>query len=253
MIHVDAASLAAIAAAGLVAAAVNALAGGGTLLSFPVLLALGYPALVANVSNTIGLLPGYLGGTVSYRRELSGQARSVRLLGGAGAIGGVGGAYLLSRTSEPVFRAAVPLLILASCALLAVQPLVVRRLAAGHGAAGPSHPVLLTVLSGVAGIYGAFFGAGLGVLFLALLGLFLADSLQRLNALKGMLSLVVNAVAAVLFAVLAPVSWPVVAAMAPAAFAGGFVGAGLARRLSPTLLRSLVIVVGVAVAVRLMI
>ena len=252
MIHVDAASIAAMAAVGLAAAAINALAGGGTLLSFPVLLALGYPALVANVSNTLGLLPGYAGGSLSYRRELAGQSRRVLLLGIAGAAGSLGGAYLLTRTSPATFRAVVPWLIIASCLLLAAQPTLARRLSRAHGE-GAKVSAPLIAGDAAAGVYGAFFGAGLGVLLLAALGLFLNDSLQRLNALKGVVSMVVNGVAAVCFAIAAPVAWQVVAAMAPAAFVGGFVGAAVARRVPQTPLRVVVVLVGLAVAARLLV
>ena len=252
MIHVDPASIAAMAAAGLLAAAINALAGGGTLLSFPILLALGYPALVANVSNTLGLVPGYAGGSVSYRRELAGQSPRVIALGAAGAVGSLGGAFLLTRTSPAAFRAVVPWLLIAACGLLAAQRPLARRLSRAHGE-GANVSAPLMACDAVAGVYGAFFGAGLGVLQLAVFGLFLTDSLQRLNALKGVVSMVVNGVAAVCFAIAAPVSWPVVAAMAPAAFAGGFAGAALARRVPPAPLRVTVVLVGLAVAIRLLV
>jgi uncharacterized protein len=252
VIHLDALSIFEIASVGVIGAAINALAGGGTLLSFPVLLALGYPALVANVSNTLGLLPGYAGGSLSYRRELAGQGRRVLVLGTAGAIGALIGAFLLTRTSSSAFRAVVPWLILFACLLLAAQPLVSRWLAASRPGPARIGPGLLAG-DAAGGVYGAFFGAGLGVMLLAVLGLFLTDSLQRLNALKGVISMVVNGVAALCFAVAAPVAWPVVAAMAPAAFVGGFAGAWLARRVPPTPLRILVVVLGVAVAVRLLV
>lgn len=252
MIHLDLLSVAEMVAVGLLGAAINALAGGGTLLTFPVLLAIGYPALVANVSNTIGLLPGYAGGSLSYRRELAGQGRRVIVLGIAGGIGALIGSFLLTRTSPSAFRAVIPWLIVFACGLLAIQPLVARWLArvrSGPASVGP----LLVVGDAAGGVYGAFFGAGLGVLLLAVLGLFLTDSLQRLNALKGVISLVVNGVAAVCFAIAAPVAWQVVAAMAPAAFAGGFVGAALARRVPPTPLRIAVVLLGLAVAVALLV
>ncbi len=252
MIHLDLLSVAEMVAVGLLGAAINALAGGGTLLTFPVLLAIGYPALVANVSNTIGLLPGYAGGSLSYRRELAGQGRRVAVLGVAGGIGALIGSLLLTRTSPSAFRAVIPWLILFACVLLAIQPLIARWLATvrqGPATVGP----LLVVGDTAGGVYGAFFGAGLGVLLLAVLGVFLTDLLQRLNALKGVISLVVNGVAAVCFAIAAPVAWPVVAAMAPAAFVGGLAGAALARRVPPTPLRIAVVLLGLAVAVRLLV
>ncbi|HEY6470233.1 MAG TPA: sulfite exporter TauE/SafE family protein [Candidatus Dormibacteraeota bacterium] len=252
MIHLDAVSFIEMAAVGLIGAAINTLAGGGTLLTFPVLLAIGYPALVANVSNTLGLLPGYAGGSLSYRRELAGQGRRVIILGVAGAVGALVGAYLLTRTSSSAFRAVVPWLILFACVLLAVQPLVSRRLAAARQGPATIGPLLIAG-DAAGGVYGAFFGAGLGVMLLAVLGLFLTDSLQRLNALKGVISMVVNGVAAICFAIAAPVAWPAVAAMAPAAFLGGFAGAALARRVPPTPLRIIVVVLGIVVAVRLLV
>jgi uncharacterized membrane protein YfcA len=252
VIHLDLLSVVEMVAVGLLGAAINALAGGGTLLTFPVLLAIGYPALVANVSNTIGLLPGYAGGSLSYRRELAGQGRRVVVLGIAAGIGALIGSFLLTRTSPSAFRAVIPWLILFACVLLAIQPLVAQWLATvrrGPATVGP----LLILGDTAGGVYGAFFGAGLGVLLLAVLGVFLTDSLQRLNALKGVISLVVNGVAAVCFAIAAPVAWPVVAAMAPAAFVGGFAGAALARRVPPTPLRIAVVLLGLAVAVRLLV
>lgn len=252
MIHLDAVSFIEMAAVGLIGAAINTLAGGGTLLTFPVLLAIGYPALVANVSNTLGLLPGYAGGSLSYRRELAGQGRRVIILGVAGAVGALVGAYLLTRTSSSAFRAVVPWLILFACVLLAVQPLVSRRLAAARQGPATIGPLLIAG-DAAGGVYGAFFGAGLGVMLLAVLGLFLTNSLQRLNALKGVISMVVNGVAAICFAIAAPVAWPAVAAMAPAAFLGGFAGAALARRVPPTPLRIIVVVLGIVVAVQLLV
>jgi uncharacterized membrane protein YfcA len=252
VIHPDAVGYLVMAAVGFAGAGINSLAGGGTLLSFPVLLALGYPAIVANVSNTLGMLPGYAGGSLSYRRELAGQARRVAVLGFAGGVGALGGAYLLTRTSNGSFRAVVPWLIVFACLLLAVQPLVSRWLSGARGGP-PNLNALLIAGDAAGGVYGGFFGAGLGVLLLAVLGLCLNDSLQRLNALKGVISMVVNGVAAVCFAIAAPVAWPVVAVMAPAAFAGGFAGAALARRVPPTPLRMLVVVLGLAVAVRLLV
>jgi hypothetical protein len=252
VIHPDAAAYLAMAAVGFTGAAINSLAGGGTLLSFPVLLALGYPAIVANVSNTLGLLPGYAGGSLSYRRELAGQRSRVLMVGAVGGVGALGGAYLLTRTSNGAFRAVVPWLIVFACLLLAVQPLVSRWLSTARSGATTLNPALIAGAA-AAGVYGAFFGAGLGVMLLAILGLCLADSLQRLNALKGVVSLTINGVAAVCFAIAAPVAWPVVAVMAPASFAGGFAGAALARRVPAAPLRIVIVVLGLVVAVRLLV
>jgi len=241
-----------LAGAGLVAGAVNAIAGGGSLISFPALLAVGYPALQANVTNTVALVPGYLGGTIAYRPELEGQRRRVIFLGAVSAAGGLAGAVLLITSPGSVFRAIVPWLILFSCGLLGAQPWVtawVKKQTQGEEVAKPVQAV--AQLAGA--VYGGYFGAGLGVLMLAFLGIFLHDTLQRLNALKGLLSLVINVVAAAVFAIFGPVSWLAVLIMAVASLAGGNLGVLVARRLSPLVLRLLVIAVGVAVAVRLLV
>ena len=253
MIHLDAGGVALLALASLAAAAVNAVAGGGSLLSFPALLLLGYPALVANVSNTVGLLGGYAGGSLAYRDELRLQGGRVRFLGALGAVGAVLGALLLTRTAAAVFQAVVPWLILGACGLLLVQPLVVRRVASTRAAEEEHRAPALAAATIVSGVYGAFFGAGLGVLLLGVIGLFIHDSLQRLNALKGVLSLVINVVAAAYFVVFGPVAWQVVAVMLPASLAGGFIGVALARRLPSTALRTVVVLYGIAVSVRLLV
>jgi uncharacterized membrane protein YfcA len=238
-----------VAGAALVAGAVNAVAGGGTLLSFPALLLLGFPALTANVTNTIGLLPGYAGGSVAYRAELRVQRERVRFLAPISIAGAVVGAILLTRTSNHVFAAIVPWLILAACALLVVQPLVTSRLQVHRSEREQHRSPILAVAQFLSGIYGAFFGAGLGVMMLAVLGLFIRDDLQRINALKGMMQLIINVVAAIYFAFFGPVSWLAVLVMLPTSAAGGFIGVALARRLSPAVLRAVVIVFGVAFAI----
>jgi uncharacterized membrane protein YfcA len=245
--HLDAAHLVLVAGAALLAGGVNAVAGGGTLLSFPALLLLGFPALTANVTSTIGLLPGYAGGSVAYRAELSVQRERVRFLAPISVVGAVGGAILLTRTSNSVFAAIVPWLILASCALLLLQPVVTSRVRSRRPEHEHRSPVL-AVAQFFGGVYGAFFGAGLGVMMLALLGLFIRDDLQRLNALKGMMSLIINVVAAIYFVFFGPVSWIAVAVMLPMSALGGFTGVALARRLHPAVLRTLVVAFGVAFA-----
>ena len=252
MIHPSAAGLAVVAVSALLAAAVNAVAGGGSLLSFPALLLAGYPPLLANVTNTVGLVLGYAGGSTAYRGELRGQWRRVRDLGVIGALGAVLGAFLLTRTRSSTFEAIVPWLILAGSALTALQPLAGRRIRGDRARArGRVHPVL-GVLVFAYGVWGAFFGVGLGVMLVAALGLFIDDDLQRLNALKGVLSLVMNLVAAVYFAAFAAVAWEAALLMLPAALAGGFTGVALARRLPATALRVVVVLIGVAVSIRLL-
>ncbi|GAC1629051.1 MAG: sulfite exporter TauE/SafE family protein [Chloroflexota bacterium] len=239
--------------AAFLAGAVNAVAGGGSLISFPALLVVGYPALAANVTNTVALLPGYLGGTLAYRSELQGQRDRIWVLGGASLLGAVVGSVLLVVSSTAVFRQIVPGLIIFACGLLAVQPWVgrlVRSLQKSEGAEHHAVPFLIAQFLG--SIYGAYFGAGMGVLMLAVLGIFLTDTLQRLNALKGLLSLVVTVVAALYFALFGPVVWLPAIVMAGASMAGGQVGVVVARRLSPVWLRGLVVVFGIVVAVRLL-
>ncbi len=252
MIHLDAAGLALVAAAALLAGAVNAVAGGGTLLSFPALLLLGFPALVANVTSTVGLVLGYAGGSVAYRAELSVQRERVRFLAPISVVGAAAGAFLLTRTSPAVFAAVVPWLILLACGLLLLQPVVTSRVRSRRPEHEQHRSPVLAIAQLLGGVYGAFFGAGLGVMMLAVLGLFIRDDLQRLNALKGMMSLTINVVAAVYFALFGPVSWIAVAVMMPASVAGGFAGVALARRLSATVLRAVVIAFGVAFAVHLL-
>jgi hypothetical protein len=249
LIHLDATRLLLVAGAALLAGAVNAVGGGGTLLSFPALLLLGFPALTANVTSTVGLLPGYAGGSIAYRAELAVQRRRVLFLGPISVVGAVGGAILLTRTSNSVFAAVVPWLILVACALLLVQPLVTSRVRARRPEREQHRSPVLVVAQLLGGVYGAFFGAGLGVMMLAVLGLFIRDDLQRINALKGMLALVINVVAALYFAFFGPVSWPAAALMLPASAAGGFAGVSLARRLRPAVLRTVVVVFGVAFAI----
>ena len=240
-----------VAGAGLLAGAVNAVAGGGTLISFPALLAVGLSPVTANITSSVGLLTGYLGGSVAYRRELAGQRARVRLLLPAAAAGAVLGAVLLLLTPDTTFRALVPYLVLTSCALLAVQPRLARALALRQQQS--ELPVAALVSVGVASVYGSYFGAGLGVLLLAVLGILIADDLQRLNALKGVLSLLVNVVGVLVFVVATDVAWTYVGVLAVSAYVGGTFGVGLARRLPATALRASVITLGTVVGVVLLV
>lgn len=253
MLHGIVAHLALLALAGMVAGAINAMAGGGSLISFPALLATGYSPLVANVTNTVALVPGYLGGSLAYRAELQGQRDAVVRLGAVSLVGAVAGAVLLLAAPASVFARVVPWLILLSCALLLLQPVVRRLLQEEEETPSRRHTILALATQFLASIYGGYFGAGLGVLMLALLGIFLHDTLQRLNALKGLLSLIINLASAIFFAIFAPVAWLPVVVMAVAALVGGHLGVQLARHLSNTLLRGLVVVFGVAVALKLLI
>jgi uncharacterized protein len=242
----------AIFGAGLAAGTINTIVGSGSLISFPTLLALGYGPVVANVSNTIGLVPGSISGTVGYRRELAGQGARVRALAAASVTGGLTGGILLLVLPGSVFRRVVPILILVACVLVALQPRLARRAAERSGQRHEhGGPVLFLTIFGT-GIYGGYFGAAQGVILIALLGIFLDDSLQRLNAAKNFLAALVNGVAAVLFIVAAEVAWGAALVLALGATAGGQVGASIGRRIPAPLLRVVIIVVGTAVAVKLL-
>jgi len=246
----DAGTAALLAAAGFGAGAVNAVAGGGSLISFPALLAAGYPSVAANVTNSVALLAGYLGGSLAYRRELIAQRERIRALAPTAAVGAATGAALLLVSPAAVFEAIVPWLILSACVLLALQPraaALARRAREGRHGGAPLHAGLF-----VATLYGGYFGAGLGIVLLALLGALLPDGLQRLNALKGLLSLLVAAVSAVCFAVFGPVEWDAALIVGATCLFGGVAGARVAQRLPAPLLRGAVIAFGVAVAITIM-
>lgn len=248
MPHLSAGDAVLLGGAAFAAGGVNAVAGGGSLVSFPALLAVGYGSVAANVTNSIAMLPGYLGGSLAYRRELRGQRRRVLVLGTVSAVGSAGGAALLLTGSQATFRAVVPWLILFSCGLLVAQP-ALQRLASGRG--HRARGTQAAVLAGA--VYGGYFGAGLGIMLLAILGAALRDDLQRVNALKGLLSLIISVVAAVAFALFGPVAWLTAVGMGVASFAGGQAGVVLARRLSPAVLRTCVVVFGIGVAIRLLV
>ncbi len=244
------------AGAGLLAGAVNAAAGGGTLIAFPALIASGVGALAANITCSVGLLAGYGGGSLAYRRELAGQGHRIRALASAAVIGGVAGAVILVATPEQSFRRLAPFLILVSCALLAAQPRLAARVAAvaaGRANAGAAEigPAAWTGVL-VAAVYGSYFGAGLGVLLLGVLGILLRDGLQRLNALKGLLSLVINAAGVAVLVFSGRVAWDYAAVLAVSAAVGGTLGVSVARRLPAGVLRAGVVGLGVGVAIILL-
>lgn len=241
----------AVVAAGLAAGAVNTVVGSGSLITFPTLLAVGYPAVLANVSNTVGLIPGSVSGAVGYRRELAGQRRRVLLFAPPAMLGGLTGAILLLALPGSVFRGVVPALILLAVALVLVQPALARRRAARGASRDLPGPALLagTYLTA---IYGGYFGAAQSVILLALLGISLDDDLQRLNALKNVLNAVVNAVAAVVFVIVSDVAWTAVVLLLAGSVAGGQLGAHYGRRIPANVLRILIAVVGTTVAVVLL-
>jgi len=249
----------AILGAGAAAGAVNAVVGSGSLITFPTLLAFGYPPVVANVSNNVGLVSGNISGAVGYRRELAGQrARLVRLAAFAVAGSIAGAAALLSLPSSS-FKLIVPALILIACVLVLVQPWLSARIAARRAAADaagglrrPEHasPLLAAGVVGSAA-YGGYFGAAQGVLVIGLLGSFLDESLQRINGAKNVLVAVVNGTAALVYIIFAHVAWLVVLLIAVGSTLGGIVGARYGRRLPPLALRIFVVVIGVISAVKL--
>ena len=241
----------AILAAGLAAGTINTIVGSGSLITFPTLLAFGYAPVLANVSNTVGLVPGSLSGAIGYRRELDGQRGRVIRLGLAAAVGGLTGGLLLLVLPATTFQRIVPILILGSVVLIAIQPRLSRAMG-DRRVAGAEHTGPLVVTLYLTGIYGGYFGAGQGVIMMALLGVFLPDDLQRLNGLKNVLAVLINGVAAVLFILLSPIAWPAAILLAIGAIIGGQVGAVVGRRLPAQVLRAAIIVVGTVVGVRLL-
>ncbi|MFF9915600.1 sulfite exporter TauE/SafE family protein [Streptomyces sp. NPDC013457] len=237
-----------LAVAGLMAGAVNAVAGGGSMISFPMLVVMGVPPVTANVTNSVAALPGYIGGTLGYRAELAGQGRRLVRLAAVSVPGAVTGALTLLAVSAEMFRAVVPWLVLASAALLAVQPQAAAW-AARRG--GDSSPVGLLPAQFVMAFYGGFFVAGLGIVMLALLGVFLTETTHRLNALKGVLSLVVGSVSAIAFIALTSVAWGPAGLLAVTGLVGGRLGVLAARRISPAALRRTVASWGAGVAIAL--
>ena len=246
-----------IVAAGIGAGTINTIVGSGSLITFPTLLLLGYAPLVANVSNTIGLVPGAISGSIGYRRELAGQRRRAIPLIAAAALGGLTGAALLLILPAAAFARIVPVLILVACGLVAIQPrlstwVVARRTRLGHEPHHAGGPLLLVGVY-LTGIYGGYFGAAQGVILIALLSILIDDELQRLNGLKNVITAVVNAVAAIIFILVAPVAWAPAILLAIGSAIGGQLGAVVGRRLSPFALRVAIITIGTAVAVRLLV
>lgn len=233
------------------AGAINAVAGGGSLVSFPALIAAGYPAKTANVTNTVALWPGYLGGSLAYRPELRRQKRRVMLLLLPTVAGALLGSAVLLTTSEDTFEAIVPFLIVFACALLFFQESLAdfARHHKLHSTDSETVPLPLHLTTFLGSVYGAYFGAGLGIMLLAFLIIMVPDDIQHSNALKGMLSLLINAVAVVYFAAFGPVEWAPAALMAGGALAGGYLGVGVARKLGQVWLRRVVILYGLTVAV----
>lgn len=240
-----------VAVAAMAAGAINALAGGGTLITFPMLMAVGLPAVAANVTNTVALCPGYFGATLAQSSDLKGQKNRLKLVIPAGIIGGVIGGILLLGTGEKLFRDLVPYLILLASSLLAVQEPVRnwlnrRSKQTGHKKLQDAW-VIFPV--GLAAVYGGYFGAGLSVIVLAVLGLVLDDNLTRLNALKQSVAFATNVAAAIFFVFSGHVNWLVALVMAVGALIGGGLGGRLAGKLKPSTLRWMVVIIGFTVAI----
>jgi len=227
---------------------VNAVAGGGTLITFPMLLAAGVPPVAANATNTVALFPGQLAASFGYRKEIAEERRRALVLSVPCVIGGIFGAWLLLKLPETVFKAAVPWLIVFACVVLAFQGQLKKLVASVKHA---NHPAALWVTQLLISIYGGYFGAGIGILMLAAMGIMLPSSLQHANALKVLFALLANAVAGAIFVAGGAVHGPEAALMAVASIAGGFAGAQLAKRLPPAGMRGFAIAVGLFAAVKL--
>ncbi|HEX9049239.1 MAG TPA: sulfite exporter TauE/SafE family protein [Anaeromyxobacter sp.] len=230
------------------AGVVNAIAGGGTLLTFPALLAAGVPPVAANATNTVALFPGQLASSLAYRSHIADERRRALVLAIPSLLGGVIGAWMLLALPEKAFEAAVPWLIVFACVVLTFQGQL-KRLVARAGAA--NHPAALWLAQLAISIYGGYFGAGIGILMLAAMGILLPSSLQHANALKVLFSLLINGIAAVIFVFSGTVHPAEAALMAAASIAGGFLGARLAQRLPPAGMRGFAIAVGLFAAVKL--
>jgi uncharacterized protein len=249
---VDFGEVIAIGLAGLAAGAINTVVGSGTLITFPVLLAFGYSPVTANVSNTIGLVPGSVSGAVGYRRELEGQRGRALRLGTASLLGGTTGAVLLLVLPASAFDAIVPVFIAIALVLVVVQPRLNRALAERQISRESEGGLWTSLGVYAAGVYGGYFGAAQGILLLGMLGVALPQDLQRTNALKNILTAIVNGVAGLYFAFAADVEWAPAGIIAGASIVGGQLGAHYGRRLHPAVLRGVIVVVGVTAIVRLL-
>jgi uncharacterized membrane protein YfcA len=248
---VDAAEAVGIFAAGGAAGAINTIVGSGSLITFPVLLGFGYAPVTANVSNTLGLVPGSVSGAYGYRRELAGHKRRALWLGIPSVAGGIAGAVLLLTLPASAFKAIVPGFIAAALVLVVVQPWLTRLVAELHEHRLNARGALALSLF-VVGVYGGYFGAAQGILILALLGMTLPDPLQRINAIKNILAALTNAIAGVVFLIAAShVSWEVAGLLAVSSALGGQLGARVGRRLPESVLRLVIVAVGIAAILKL--
>ena len=238
--------------AGVAAGTINVVVGSGTLITFPALLAVGYSPVVANVSNSLGLVPGSVAGAIGYRRELSGQRARVSRLLPASVLGAIAGAILLLALPPAAFKAIVPVFIIAAIVVIALQPRV-SRWVTRHRPHGAEHTRWLVVVVFATGVYGGYFGAAQGILLMAIMGVAIPDDLQRLNGLKNVLAGAVNLVAGLIFVAIADIAWGPVALIAVGSTIGGVLGARYGRRLSSPALRAVIVAVGLFAVVRLIV
>ncbi|MDF6021926.1 sulfite exporter TauE/SafE family protein [Streptomyces sp. JH34] len=246
----------AVFAAGVGAGTINTIVGSGTLITFPVLLATGLPPVTATVSNALGLIPGSISGAIGYRAELTGQRRRTVKLSVGALVGGLTGATLLLALPSTAFETIVPVLVALALVLVILQPRISRavqsrRERTGRAARPDGGPLLFTGLM-LASVYGGYFTAAQGIIYLSLMGMLLDDTMQRLNAVKNVLAAVVNSVAALFFLFVADFDWTAVVLIAVGSAIGGQVGAKVGRRLSPRFLRALIVVVGTVAIVQLL-
>lgn len=233
------------------AGAINAAVGSGTLITFPILIGFGYPPVVANVSNTIGLVPGSIAGALGYRRELAERTRMVARLAAASLAGGIAGAVLLLALPPGAFKAVVPAFIALALVLVVAQPRLVRALAARREHRHPHGGVWTLAALTATGVYGGYFGAAQGIMLLGILGVLLDDTLQRANGIKNVLAGLTNLVAGIVFAFSTHVDWTVALLIACGSLVGGFLGAHLGRRLPDPALRLVIVGVGTFAIVKL--
>ncbi|MDT0545045.1 MULTISPECIES: sulfite exporter TauE/SafE family protein [Streptomyces] len=246
----------AVFAAGISAGAINTVVGSGTLITFPVLLATGLPPVTATVSNALGLIPGSVSGAIGYRSELSGQARRVLKLGVGAVLGSFAGATLLLALPATAFETVVPVLVGLALVLVALQPVIGERVRRRRERTGrPAHrdggPLLFTGLT-LASVYGGYFAAAQGIIYMSLMGMLLDEPLQRLNAVKNVLAAIVNTVAALFFLFVADFDWTAVGLIAVGSALGGQIGAKAGRRLRPVVLRSLIVTIGTVSIVQML-
>jgi uncharacterized membrane protein YfcA len=248
----DIAQIALLVGAGLVAGAINALAGGGSLITFPTLIATGMPSVDANVTNSVSVFPGYVSSVVGSRADLAGQERRLVAILPTAMVGGVAGCALLLLTPARAFEVIVPFLVLAAAATLAFQDRLRGLVGHPRALSRRRQAITLQVVAFVGAVYGGYFGAALGVMYVAALALILDETLNRINALKNVLSAVVGLVTVVVFALFAPIHWAAVAVLAPATVVGGYAGAKLARRLPSAVLRFLIVAFGTVIGLVLL-